>query len=457
MIKKGQKVGKDFFGDFASMMVPMEHRRSTLNMFMVYMGVLACIAAIWGGGALAATLGFSDLLIAAFAGCAILAILGGLTGYIGGITRATTYMIFRYPFGRIGSMVMGIIASGIGAMLWFAVQTWLFGIIINTLIPGPIWTSIGVAALWGGILMMTTALYGYRAIVVLSFITVPLFFVLAITGLSVGIVEHGGLTALMAAEPAVAGTLAAGITMTVGFYAVGAVITSDIARYAEKPIGGPIAWGTQVFFFFPVLLGAGGAMTLLVGAPHLAEAMMALGLGAGALLLAILGQWTTNDSNLWAASLSFCNAVKLKRVIWVAILGIIGTAIAVAVGIGYLASMDPFITFAMWLGILIPPMGGVMIADFYVFRRYVLGLKEAVKRYTFGPRTKYSIVNWCGVVGVALGGLIAWLTLQGAIPGIPAINGILGAFLAYLALAGACVKAKVPYELGTWVETKIGY
>ena len=452
-----EKKVKDVFGDFASITVPVEHRRSTLNMFMVYMGVLACIAAIWGGAALAATLSFTDLLIAAFAGCAILAILGGLTGYIGGVTRATTYMILRHPFGRVGSMAMGLIASGIGCMLWFAVQTWLFGIIMTTLIPGQIWTSISVAALWGGVLMMTTALYGYRAIVILSFITVPLFFVLAVVGLSVGIVEHGGISALLAARPPTMGTLAAGITMTVGFYACGSIITSDVTRYAEKPLGGSIAWGTQVFFFMPVLLGAGGAMTLLTGAPQLAEAMMALGLGAGALMLAILGQWTTNDSNLWVSSLSFCNVIKIKRVIMVAILGIIGTAIAVAVGAGYLASMEPFITFATWLGILVPPIGGVLIADFYVFRRYLLGLKDPATRYKFGPGTKYSVVNWPGIVGVALGGLIAWLTIEGMLPGIPAINGVLMAFAVYLILAVACFKAKVPYELGKWVETKIGY
>src|SRR5699024_11971447 len=61
--------------------------------------------------------------------------------------------------------------------------TTLFRSTINALAPNAFWGDVGVAAIWGGVLMMATAYYGYGGLSILSYIAVPMFFLLALAGI----------------------------------------------------------------------------------------------------------------------------------------------------------------------------------------------------------------------------------------------------------------------------------
>jgi cytosine permease len=173
---------KDVYGDYATLTVPLQELRSTLNIFMVYMGVLAVIAAIFAGSGLATMYDPATTLTVALIGNAMLAIFGALIAYMGGATRANTYMLLRYPLGRVGAMIGSLVVSALPLIMWFAVETWLFGITVNVIYPGHPLTSIAAASVWGGVLMMLTAYLGYRAIAILSYITVPFWYALIAIG-----------------------------------------------------------------------------------------------------------------------------------------------------------------------------------------------------------------------------------------------------------------------------------
>jgi len=258
---------RDVYGDYATLTVPPWELRSTLNVFMVYMGVLAVVAAIFAGSGLAQMYDPATTIVVALIGNAMLAIFGGLIAYIGGTTRANTYMILRYPLGRVGAMIGSLIVSALPLIIWFAVETWLFGITVNVIYPGHPLTSIAAASVWGGILMMLTAYYGFRAIALLSYITVPFWYALVIIGFFSAVDISGGFSALWAARPEVIAPIGLGITYVFGLYASGCVITSDVARYGTKRWSGSVAWGVHVFVFMTALLFAGAAMTLLTGSP----------------------------------------------------------------------------------------------------------------------------------------------------------------------------------------------
>ena len=71
-----------------------------------------------------------------------------------------TAMLSRHAFGRKGSMIVGgvLAFTHVG---WYSVQVGFFGQTIYAMFPnGGFITSVPVAALWGGILMMLTAYYG---------------------------------------------------------------------------------------------------------------------------------------------------------------------------------------------------------------------------------------------------------------------------------------------------------
>lgn len=449
--------GRDVYGDFATLTVPEERTKSTLNIFMIYMGVLAVVAAIFAGSGLAKMYDAATMLKVAILGNIVLAIFGGLIAYVGGSTRANTYMILRYPLGRLGSLVGNIVVSAIPLVVWYAVETWLFGLTVNVIYPNHPLTSIAAASIWGGLLMMVTAYYGFRAMAILSYITVPFWYTLVVIGFFASVDLAGGFSKIWAVRPEVMAPIGAGITYVVGLYAAGSVITSDVARYGRKPWSGSVAWATHVVFFMTALLFAGGVMTLLTGSPNVIVAIAQIGLGLGALLLAILGQWTTNDNNLWSAALAWINTTgKLNKRAWVLILGVIGTLIAGVWAGLWGMSLAPFINFALMLGYFIPPVGAVIIADFYIFRPFVLGLRNPRQRYRFGPGTKYYAVNVPGIVAVALGGAVAWYTSTVNL-GAPVINGIVTAFITYIVLITALHKAGVPWGIGEWVERETGF
>lgn len=447
---------KDAFGDYATLTIPLQELRSSLNIFMVYMGVLAVIAAIFAGSGLAVMYDPATTLIVALVGNAMLAIFGALIAYMGGATRANTYMLLRYPLGRVGAMIGSLVVSALPLIMWFAVETWLFGITVNVIYPGHPLTSIAVASVWGGILMMLTAYFGFKAIAILSYITVPFWYALIAIGFLGAIDVAGGLDALWAARPEVIAPLGVGITYVFGLYASGCVITSDVSRYGVKRWSGSIAWALHVFVFMTVLLFAGAAMTLLTGSPNVVVAIAQLGLGVGALLLAILGQWTTNDNNLWSAALAWINVVgRLKKSTWVIILGVIGTAIAAVWGGVWGMSLDPFIAFGMFLGYFIPPVGATMIADFYIFSKFV-----AKRTYSFGPGTKYAVINVPGIIAMIAGGIAGWAaTTYGVrVPtGVGVADAIIVSFVLYLVLAVGLYKAGVKFEVGEWVERPTGF
>lgn len=447
--------GKDVYGDYATLPVPKEELRSTLNIFMVYMGVLAVIAAIFAGSGLAQMYDLRTTIVVALIGNILLAIFGGLIAYIGGVTRANTYMLLRYPLGKVGAAIGSLIVSALPLIIWFAVETWLFAITVNVIYPGHPLTTIVASSIWGGILMMITAYIGYKALAVLSYITVPFWYTLIVIGFAAAVDLNGGFESLWRVGPSSIAPLGIGITYVFGLYASGCVITSDVSRYGIKRWSGSIAWALHVAIFMTALLFAGAAMTLLTGAPNVIVAIAQIGLGVGALLLAILGQWTTNDNNLWSAALAWINITgKFQKKVWVLITGIIGTIISALWGGLWGMSLDPFISFGTLLGNFIPPVGAVLIADYYIVSKYIVR-----RDYSFSPGTKISLVNIPGILSMFIGGFIGWISTAYGVPlptGVGVADSMITSFILYLLLVVAMRKLNVKFEVGEWIVSETG-
>ncbi|MCS7145402.1 MAG: cytosine permease [Nitrososphaerota archaeon] len=449
---------KDYYGDFANVRVPLHERRTMVNQLIVFLGVLAVWAAVFGGAALATWFGAIDIIIVSVLGCIVLGLLAFLTATIGGRTYASTYVILRHSMGRAGAIIAGIVISGISATLWFAFETWLFGVIMAGTFPGVPGMDVGTAAIWGGILMMITAAIGYRGLSVLSYFIVPAWFVIVTLALTAAIDVSGGWAALLAARPPAPADIATGITFVVGLYIVGATIAPDVTRFSRKPYDGAIAWFIHVVFFMPLILAAGGFLQLLAPGQNLVGFMVSMGMVWAVLLTGVLGQWTTNDNNLYSASLAWCNAVpKVKRVIWVIVMGVGGTAVAALIGYGYGVSLDALLAFGTFLGTFIPPFTGVMIADYFIVRPYILGARDPRTRYPFGPGTEYAVINWPAAVAVVVASFLAWYVpqLDSRIPAF--LVGLLTSSLLHIVLMAVSKGAKIRWGVGRWVETPTGW
>ncbi|MCG2867549.1 MAG: cytosine permease, partial [Vulcanisaeta sp.] len=232
----------------------------------------------------------------------------------------------------------------------------------------------------------------------------------------------------------------------VGLYIAGSLIAPDITRFAKRAKDAVIAWVLHMYVFYPFLILGAVAIVLLTGSVIITEDMLKLGMGVGVLLIIVLGQWIINTVNLYSGSLSFTNAIPIRRDISSIIVGIIGTLLAAYWGYTAGASLAPFESFISLLGSLLPAAGGSVFAEFYIVRRYFDGIKDPYQRFKLEPGKEYSEVNLVGILSFAAGALAGFF-----VPGIAAINAILVAFFVHIILAYVFKKAHIKYEFGKYV------
>ena len=397
-------------GDFATGSVHDSARRPLYEITLNMAGGPICVAALFAGASLTKGLSLVESALAVISGGLILAIYGGIIGAVGMRTGLSTGMLLKRTFGEQGSKVISVLLA-LCLVGWYGVQTGFFGDTIHMLYPQGGWlTSSHSAAAWGGVLMLLTALWGYRGLSILSLVAVPLLFVLSIWGLLTAI----SLSNISAYVPASRETLGNGITLVVGALAVGATTTADITRYAKSS---GHSWFSCFFAYLVTnsfMLLSGAITAIATGSGDLLAAMLALGLGVPALLILVLGQWTTNDDNLYSSSLAITASMpSLKKPYVVVALGLVATLSAV-VGVANL-----FVPFLLFLGVAIPPIGGVLIADFIVVKG------TAAERLVTRNYSVRAFLAWCA--GATAGYLVPI--------GIPAVNSIVLAFIAYLILS----------------------
>jgi len=443
-----QQKTKVTFDDYSLEEVPKEQRYSLYNLFLTLSAAFGAIAVIFAGGVLGGGLTFSDAILAVMIGNIILTVIGSLTGVIGAYSGLSTYVGWRFPFGRVLGKIFGFalitVTTGIG---WFAVESWFFGVVMNEIYPNNPFFSVWAAALWGGVLMIISTYIGYRALSFLSYFILPQHVWLVAVGLLLAVSLHGGWGAVWTAHPSGSMTIAQAITATVGLYIAGSLIAPDITRFAKKARDAAVAWALHMFVFYPLLIIGAVAIVLLAGSVIVTEDMLKLGMGVGVLLIIVLGQWIINTVNLYSGSLSFTNAIPIRRDYSSIIVGIIGTILAAYWGYSAGSSLAPFESFITILGSLLPAAGGSVFADFFIVKPYLEGIKDPYLRFKLEPGKKYSEVNLVGLLSFSAGAAVGLLLPD---LGIAAINALLVAFVVHILLAFLFKKANIKYELGTY-------
>ena len=90
--------------------------------------------------------------------------------------------------------------------------------------------------------------------------------------------------------------------------------------------------------------------------------MIMLGVVFSAFIILVFATWTTNSVNLYSTTLAVAVILpKLSEWKLMIFCGIFGTAIAVA------GLADYFISFLEWLGVIVPPIAGVYLTDYFFY------------------------------------------------------------------------------------------
>ena len=409
--------------DNATRRVPKSEKKGFFSIAFVAAGYCICMSGLYTGASIAMGMTWKMAIVATILGNLILAIYGGAVGVAGAREGVSSSMLARHSFGRQGSKFVGILLAVV-MLGWFAVQVGFFGSTMAALFPGGGFiTSQYVAAFWGGILMMLTAYFGYKGLNYLSYVAVPAIAILSLVAVVLAVKGVGGWEAIRALTPAAPMTLGAAVVAIVGSFAGGASAQADITRYAKN---GKIAlWGT-VFGYLGAnlfIILAGFLVTAATGESDLPVALLAMGLGVFALIILILAQWTTNDNNLYTASLGLANCIKASKHKIVIVTGVIATIV------GALGMADYFSTWLGILGVAIPPVAGVVICDYYFLNKM---------HYEYGKGTRYSQVNIWAFVSIAAGCVVGFCVSKG----IASVNSLVTGIIVYFILMKIFGKSK---------------
>ena len=371
--------------DYAQTPVPEKDRRSFFSISMVMLGYTFFAASMWTGGTLGTGLKlFPDLILTILAGNLILGVYGGFLGYAASSTNLSTHMLARYAFGSFGSKLPSFMLA-FTQIGWFGVGVAMLAYPLNKLLGLPVMPVILIS----GVLMTLTVVIGFKAIEWLSWVAVPAIILLGVWSMGTAITESGGVAQLAAIEPKTTITFAVGVALGVGSFISGATLTPDFVRFAKSRAGGVSAtivgftFGNSLMFFF----GAIGAMA--VGVADTAEVLAAQGLLGGGIALLALNIWTTNDNALYASGLGLSNITGWKRKTVTILGGVIGTIFA-----DFL--YNNFVGWLTFLSVSLPPIGGIIIADFFIRRgrRIAEGEKPEFVRIA-------ALVAWACALGVS--------------------------------------------------------
>jgi cytosine permease len=414
--------------DYEREPVPQEMRKGWFRLSIVWMGAVIALSAIILGGTIAGGLTMPQAIIATFIGTFLLACLSALCSLVGAKTNLSTALVSTFALGRYGSYAVSIVIA-IALFGWFGVQLDLFGGSMVQIISDAFGVELNkqLLVVIGGILMTTTAVIGFKAIEKLSLLAVPLLAILMIASL-VKVVSDPGqsqLTNNLFGEPL---TVGVSVSLIIGSLAVGAIIGPDISRYAKTPKDAVISSFVGFFIGFSVILIAAAVIAKATSQVDIIAIMLGLGWGTGALLILILAQWTTNDNNLYSSALGFSVIFRnTPKFVLTIIAGTIGTLLAVG-GI-----YDSFIPFLIFLSALIPPIGGIYVADYFMNG----------SKYSFENLEKMKAVHIPSVCVWIAASLIAFMTTPAPNGfGLFVITGASGfdAFLAALLLQGVVSK-----------------
>lgn len=424
----------DSTGDHGRSAIPMEKRRDLLSISMVTAGFCIGMSGLFTGAAMASGLSLKVAILATLIGNMIVVFYSGLCASIGTRYGVSASMISRQAFGRNGAKLIGLIIP-ISLTGWYSFQCAFFGDTIQTMFPNAgIITDSAFATVWGGLLMMLTAIIGFKGLQYLSNIGVPLLILVS----SYGIVLSFNRMSEVGAMPVLAGnelTLVQGIVMTIGAVAVAGVVQADISRYAKSVKDCWISTFIGFIFGNSFVIITGVILMKATEASNIPSAMMSIGLGIMGLVVLVVSQWTTNDNNLYSSSLALLQIIPNAKKSHITIfLGTVGTIF------GALGIYNIYVPFLLFLGSVIPPISGIIIADFYLIK----------KEYTFGEGTKYASWNISALIALVVGSIVG---LKVSV-GVASINAMLAGFIVHFIISKA-IGDKA--ELGTCIEDVKGF
>ncbi|SFC53945.1 cytosine permease [Bacillus sp. OV322] len=408
--------------DYSLSRVPKSARLPMWDIMLVRVGALATLSQFMLGAALGYGMTFWQAFWAMFLGSVILQGISFLIGYAGAREGLSTSLLSRWTgFGRYGSTIIGIVIA-ICTIGWFGVQNSVFANGLVQATGGKLILPVSAAITGMGVTVLV--IFGFKLLSMTAKIAVPAFLLVVGFGIYQVLSDYSVMSLIGTPPPGEALSLGVGATMVAGGFMIGAVITPDFSRFARN--GKDVFWMTTI----GTIVGEMGVGMVAVLMAHAAKTndVVSIMLQTSGWLGAAVVVFSTikiNNLNLYSSSLGFTNIidslfkVKVNRAIVTLVIGVIGTVLSI------MGILDRFVGFLVLLGIMIPPIAGIMVVDYFVLKTYRKALDESREKGTLPAEPeKINPIT-----------LVAWATGFGGgyfiSVGIPSINSLLISGIVY--------------------------
>lgn len=350
--------------------VPAAARRSLFSVTMVWLGFPMIITGAMTGSLLVLGMGFKRALLAMIIGNLLMFAYVGALGVLGTRRGVNFALLASVVFGRKGY----VFASGLLSTLllgWYAVQTGITGALVSSTygLNYVLMTTIA------GVLYIAITFVGVRGLHWIGMVSVPLFVVLGLwvvgdvtakVGVS-AILDYAGNngTATM--------SMGVGLTVVLALFIDAGTVTADFNRWAKDSKSSLIATFSAFPFANMVAMLVGGIMTAALAVPNAnpfgndnmfgylnGMQLTWLSVLAFAFLYCNLGSVCSHC--LYNAATGWSRIVGSHMRLLAIILGVIGIVVAAGNVWAF------FIQWLSLLGILVPPIGAIILVDQYLLR-----------------------------------------------------------------------------------------
>lgn len=409
--------------DFALSRVTPDAQRPWFGIAVQRFGQVSALSQFLLGATLGYSMTFADAALALILGSIILEVIMCVVGIIGQKEGLNTALLARWTgFGEIGASLVGL-AIGISLIGWFGIQSAISAESLDVLMPGvmPAW----MWSLIFGLAVTAIVVFGFKGMQMLANITVPLFLVLVGWSVISELSKHSFIDLITSPAPGPTMSVWAGTGIVAGGLIVGAIITADMTRF-NRSRADVIKQTVVGVSLGELVIGLSGVLLAHAAASGNIVAIVTSAIGFVGLLIVITGTLKINDWNLYSSSLGVVNFISttfnknVNRVTITLMLGIGGSVLAAA---GILAQ---FTGFLIILGVAFPPIAGIMVAEYFIVKRWrgeLDATREAGTLPATAPRiVPATIIIW--VVSAGIGYFVTW--------GIPPILALLTSMVLYI-------------------------
>lgn len=349
--------------------VPRAARRSLASVSAVWLGFPMILTCAVFGGLIVYSLGFWWGMAAIVLGNLVLMGYVGALSYVAGRTGESFALSASRTFGARGYRVPAAFLATV-VIGWFAFQTGLTG----STLAGSLGWNAALTSLGAGLGYVAVTLVGIRALAVIGVIAAPLYVALGVVAvvLAASGPGVGAVTSFAGGGGAGALGFGAAVTLVVASFIDSGTMTGDFTRWSRDGRSGFVASLAAFPFGNTVALVIGGVVVALGAATDPGSDggnFLSILIGHGGILVPLAVVFVFVNLGSVCAHCLYNGAVgwsqltgRRMRVLTVA-LGAVGTVLAVA---GIWSYFESWLTL---LGVVVPPIGTLLILDLLILPR----------------------------------------------------------------------------------------